>query len=106
MLATRTKIKSKDPLRDKIAEVSEVLWDKPGKAITRIAEILREAEVEINGIISFNDSIPDFRTTFILQNLEGGHPGLEFAPGELGNMLVFAWHRMPSGRFEITTYLS
>lgn len=71
-------------------------WDKPGAAITHIAEVLGNYNIEIVETISFNDSLESYRQRYNL-TLNGQ---------DVNNMLIFSWYKMPSGKYEITTYIS
>jgi hypothetical protein len=87
-------IKSNHPARNQVCGI-ETYWDKPGAAVSHLADLLASHGITIVDTISFDDTQEDYRATYRLQN-----------ESELGNVLVFSWHRMPSGRFEITAYLS
>lgn len=71
-------------------------WDKPGKAITYISNILSRSSINIVQPISFNDSLPTHKENY----------NIEFNGVVVDNILVFYWYRTENGRFEINAYIS
>lgn len=97
------RIPRNDPVRNAVAALP-TYWDSPGEAITEIARILDEHGYAIEEVISFNDNLPKYKTTYNLRTKAE-------KPFEVGKevenaMLVFSWYKMPSMRYEITTYIS
>lgn len=71
-------------------------WPKPGNAITVMASILDDFGFVIRDIISFNDSQQDYQNNY----------SLTFGEKEINHFLVFSWHKIESGRFEVLGYIS
>ncbi len=85
-------------LRDRICGIA-TMWDKPSGAIQELNAILSEYGLEIAEAISWDDYQETYRRNFDLRAIENGEV--------IDNSwLCFSWYRMPSGRFEITCYLS
>lgn len=99
-------IHSKDPVRNKVASIP-AYWEKPGKALTAIQEILFDHGYLIP-IPSFNvsDKVPEYTQRFAIhKKINPMEPNSETE--ETNSMLVFSWHWMPSGeQVEVTAYVS
>ena len=89
------KLKAKHPARNVVASL-ETYWDKPGQAITAIAERLEQFGITLPEVVSFNDTLPQATYRYLLV-MDGE---------ELNSLLIFQWYKLESGRYEITTYLS
>ena len=90
------------PVRAALADIP-TYWEKPGKAISHISEILDQYGFTITDVISFNDKLPDYKASYHLSE----KTDKPFEHGaDVDSMLVFVWHLMDSGRYEITAYLS
>ena len=77
----------------------ETYWDKPSGAIKHLNEILGNYGLQIAEFISWDDYQETYRRNFELNAVESGE--------RVDNTwLCFSWYRMPSGRYEITCYLS
>jgi hypothetical protein len=90
------------PVRAVVADIP-TYWKSPGEAINRIADILDQHGFTITDVISFNDNLPEYRASYHIS--EKTDKPFEHGPA-VDSQLVFAWHLMDSGRYEITAYLS
>lgn len=90
------------PVRAAVADIP-TYWEKPGKAISHISEILDQHGFTITDVISFDDKQPDYRASYHLA--EKTDKPFEHGPS-VDSQLIFVWHLMDSGRYEITAYLS
>jgi len=59
------RIPEKHPVREAVASIP-TYWEKPGRAINHIAEILDQHGFTITDVISFNDRVPDYRASYHL----------------------------------------
>jgi len=101
-------IKSSDRVRRDVSSI-ETYWEKPGKALTKIQDILHNHGYVLGETPSFNvhDKSNDHIQRFKLEkfiNKEKPEEGSE----EVINMLIFSWHWMESGvgKCEVTAYIS
>jgi len=88
-------------IRNKIATISthdkNSYYDKPCIALALINDVLAEVGLYV-GPQSWDDYIPDYRTTMWLYNNQGEQTDL---------FIVFMWHIMDvSKRYEVTCYLA
>lgn len=99
------RIGSKHPVRNEIASI-ETYWDCRLLALEAIGRILSKHGMALQGNFNFSKK-EGYLSAPIFPEVEEGlvcsHCG---NVEELENSLVFSWYPMPSGRFEITCYLS
>lgn len=102
MTATKQPALSPRKFREAIASLStgsgEGYYERPSEALARATSRLATIGIELQGLVSWNDKLPEYRHNFHLQTEDG--ESVE------DTVLVFMWHIMPSGRYEITMYLS
>lgn len=98
------RIKQSNAVRDAIANIStdteKKYYNKPSEAISLIFKTLEDYNfriAEYHQLISWNDKQPTHHQTFDIETSDGQ---------PVDSVVVFSWYIMPSGRYEITTYLS
>ena len=99
-----------NPLRKRInAEISRFIknryFEKAQQGLSGVLETLSNFDIELNDVVnSFVFTQPDGRLTHDLAFSNAEQP---MAPVPIRNsMLIFSFHQMESGRFEITAYIS
>jgi hypothetical protein len=71
-------------------------WEDPSQAISLVEEILDQHGFKISDVVSFDDKLADYRASYhLVENSVG-----------VDSELVFVWHLMDSGRYEVTASLS
>ena len=83
------------PVRAAVVDIP-TYWKNPDKAISYISEILDQDGFTITDVISFDDKLPDYQASYHLAD----------KTEHVDSQLVFTWHLMDSGRYEVTAYLS
>ena len=83
------------PVRAAASDIP-MYWEDPSQAISLVEEILDQHGFKISDAVSFDDKLVDYKANYHL--VENGV--------SVDSELVFVWHLMDSGRYEITAYLS
>jgi hypothetical protein len=97
---------TKKRINDQISRlIKNRYFEKAQQGLAGILEIMANFDIELNDIVnSFVFTQPDGRMT---QDLAFSNAEQPMAPVPIRNaMLVFSFHQMESGRFEITAYVS
>jgi len=97
---------TKKRVNDQISRlIKNRYFEKAQQALAGVLEVLSNFDIELNDIVnSFVFTQPDGRVT---QDLAFSNAEQPMAPVPIRNaMLVFMFHQMESGRFEITAYVS
>jgi hypothetical protein len=93
------KIDAKHPVRQYVRLIANTKWPTKRSAISAIQDALASAGMQFNPDGPIIDVTDDDGHVTIPIHREGDN-------AEYGHMVVFAWHRFPSGQYEITTYVS
>lgn len=102
------RITNKHPVRQEIANL-ETYHETLLEAIGQVEDILAKHGLELGTAASFPVEYPGGTVSFPIIPIETAHIvcdrcGMECK--EFNNNLVFCWYEMPSGRYEITVYIS
>lgn len=100
-------IRNRDPVRNAVASI-ETYWEKPGKALTAIQEILFDHGYLIPyPSFSVHDRSPEHTQSFNIQKKVNPEDPNNHEVEETNSSLIFSWYWMPSGnQVEITAYIS
>jgi hypothetical protein len=89
------RIPENHPVRAAASDIP-MYWEDPSQAISLVEEILDQHGFKISDVVSLDDKLADYRASYHL--VENGVV--------VGTDLVFVWHLMDSGRYEVTASLS
>jgi hypothetical protein len=101
------RITQNHPVRAELSELPNY-FDSEGEALYAVHAVLRRHALRIDDIRMYGD---DGYTTCVLRPDYPAGPvcaccGDKLDRAEYDNCIVVAWYTMPSGRIELTTYIS
>jgi len=97
------RIKAKHPVRNAITS-TPTYWEKPGRALNELSEVLGRHGFVLDDIASFDDYQQSYRANYHLRERSTSNDPFHVGP-ETESMLVFMWYKLAT-KYEVTAYLS